>query len=134
MRHDLALAADRLGRTEERDRLVQDNLAGIKQQRENGGDNQYLWLSQARSLALLGDAQAAAIALERAFEQGFRSRLGLLSDPVFAEVVEDPAMQAVLERIADRNRADLERLLEVERELGDFADDDEPEGVGEASS
>ena len=80
VRHDLALAADRLGRTEERDRLVQDNLAGIKQQRENGGDNQYLWLSQARSLALLGDAQAAAIALERAFEQGFRSRLGLLSD------------------------------------------------------
>ena len=133
-RRDLALAADRLGQVEERDQLLQAVLADVDRRIELGGDHQYHWLDRAATLALMGDAPAAADALQKAFDRGFRSRLNLLSDPVFAKVVEDPAMQAVLERIADRNRADLERLLEVERELGDFADDDEPEGVGEASS
>jgi TolB-like protein/cytochrome c-type biogenesis protein CcmH/NrfG len=132
-RRDLALAADRLGQVEERDQLLQAVLADVDRRIELGGDHQYHWLDRAATLALMGDAPAAADALQKAFDRGFRSRLNLLSDPVFAKVVEDPAMQAVLERIADRNRADLERLLEVERELGDFADD-EPEGVGEASS
>jgi len=120
VRGDLALAADRLGRTEERDRLADAMLDNLRTRLDDGEDTQYTWMDIAEAHALLGDAEAAADALNRAFERGFRRRLEVLNDPVFAGVVADPEFQRVLARIEARNRGDRQRLLEAEQDLGDF--------------
>ena len=119
-REDLAIAADRLGLHEERDRLMRASLSDVERERENGSDHQYIWYWQAGALALLGDAAGTANALEKAFERGFRERLELLHDLEFEQVVDAPEMQALLARIAERNRIDLARMIELERELGNF--------------
>jgi len=62
-----------------------------------------------------------ALNLERSFERRSREHLAPQSDPGFEKMADHPAVLAVMTRIDERNRADLARLLNLERELGDFA-------------
>jgi TolB-like protein len=121
-RLNMALAADRLGRDEERDRLLDAQAERLQQDAANGFANQYIWQRWAAVDGLRGDAASATAALETAFRLGFRERLSVLHDPVFDKVRDDPRMQALLDRIDEQNRTDLARLYELERALGDFED------------
>ncbi len=121
-RLNMALAADRLGRDEERDRLLDAQAERIQRDAANGFASQYIWQRRAAVDGLRGDAASATAALETAFRLGFRERLSVLRQPVFDKVRDDPRMQALLDRIDEQNRTDLARLHELERALGDFED------------
>ncbi|MGB5734897.1 MAG: hypothetical protein WBM40_10705, partial [Thiohalocapsa sp.] len=62
--------------------------------------------------ALRGDRYAALSELERAFELGFRADFALAIDPFFESLHEEPRFKALLRRMADSQRQQLEGALQ----------------------
>jgi len=131
-RNAMALAADRLGRSEERDRLLAVQQQHIDRLRESGAAYALIHFEQALTHAISGDAKATRDALELAYEAGAIALPLVNTAPEFEKVRDSDEIRTLFERIDEQNAARLERLLEVERELGDFAG--EPVGVQETES
>jgi len=131
-RNAMALAADRLGRSEERDRLLAVQQQHIDRLRESGAAFARIHFEQALTHAISGDAKATRDALELAYEAGAIALPLVNTAPEFEKVRDSDEIRTLLERIDEQNAARLERLLEVERELGDFAG--QPVGVQETES
>jgi tetratricopeptide (TPR) repeat protein len=128
----MALAADRLGRSEERDRLLAVQQQHLDRLRQSGVAHSSFLFQQALTSAIGGDAKATSVALELAYGAGALGLPLARTAPEFEKVRDSDEIRTLLERIDEQNAARLERLLEVERELGDFAG--EPEAVQETRS
>jgi TolB-like protein/Flp pilus assembly protein TadD len=108
----VALAADRLGDTDTRDRLVKETIDEVQQQITAGDRTHYGVTRLASAHALMGDAESAAKSLAVAFERGFRDTVTIRSGGMFDAVLDNPEIMAL---ITDQE-ADNARELEAARE------------------
>jgi TolB-like protein len=75
-------------------------------------------LLDAQIAAVRGDAESAATTLRRATELGWRGARWIRKSPVYDRVRADPAFEAALaeqERLVERERREVERILTVEQ-------------------
>jgi hypothetical protein len=92
-------------------RAFDDSLEAAEAAVARGSTWQGRALDAASIYAYSGEPESALYALERAYELGFRADFVLAVDPFFESLRDMPRFQALLERMADSQREQLEVAL-----------------------
>jgi len=113
-----ALAADRLGRLELRDEMIELNMSYYLAGQSRGSDAQYIYYLQSFLQALSGDTARAVSNLQAAIDRGYRDVPSIIYLGYFDAILNEPEVQALVERLRASNATELERLRAVVDELG----------------
>jgi len=117
-RQAAALAADRLGRLELRNEMIELTMSYLLDGQAQGSDSQYLYFLRSYLDALRGDAAMAVPELQAAIDRGYRDVPAIIHSGYFDAILKEPEVQTLLERLRAVNARELERLHAVVDELG----------------
>ena len=113
-----ALAADRLGRLELRDDLIEAGLVYLNGNQAEGCGRQYTFFRRSYMHALRGDTAKAVADLQAAIDCGHRDLPAVIHLGFFDAILDEPEVQSLLERWRVVSARDLERLNAVVEEIG----------------
>jgi hypothetical protein len=100
-----------LGDTAGSDAAFEEVLTRLEARERSGQTTYQLYRERAAIHALRGEPEAAIAAMQTAFDRGWRLYGSWsLTDPMFASVVGDPAVTALVERMRAEVRATRQRL------------------------
>ncbi|HET9031490.1 MAG TPA: tetratricopeptide repeat protein [Dokdonella sp.] len=106
----LVVALQQLGETKEAERWSQPLQDASSMVIEHGGNAMQRYMVEAMVAMHDGDTQAAVVALNAAYDKGYRERWQLLYDPRLAPLQKLPEMRAMQQRMADEFAAAREEI------------------------
>jgi TolB-like protein len=117
-RTSLAFALTQLGEPGRAAALFDEALRVNRARIDEGSGSPFRRMEIAAILALRGERDAALQWIEHAYDAGFRAHRRLRLDPMFESLRDDPRFHALLERMAEanareRDRVDAERIAAV---------------------